>query len=65
MDAHPVLRHYAMRAFAGSPALFRGLLDVHLGNEALPHFLLHNSIDIAMRMAFPCIDASDRQRASI
>jgi flavin-dependent dehydrogenase len=64
MDAYPTLRNYVMRVFAGSPALFQGMLNVHLGEEALAHFLIHNGMDIAAQLAFPRICASDSQRVS-
>lgn len=64
MDAYPALRTQAMRALSSSPSLFRGLLDVHMGEETLLHFLMHNGIKLGRQMAFPSICASDGQRAS-
>ena len=64
MDAYPALRTQAMRALSSSPSLFRGLLNVHVGEEALLHFLMHNGIELARQMAFPRVCASDGQRAS-
>ena len=64
MDTYPALRTQAMHALSSSPSLFRGLLNVHMGEETLLHFLIHNSIGIATQMAFPRVCASDGQRAS-
>jgi flavin-dependent dehydrogenase len=63
MDAYPAVRTHAMRAFSSSPSLFRGLLDVHMGEETLLHFLIHNGIGLARQMPFPRVCASDGQRA--
>jgi flavin-dependent dehydrogenase len=59
MDAYPSLRNAAMQTLAGSPELFRRLLRVHLGEDPLGRFLLRNSGEIAMRMAFAGISASE------
>ena len=42
LDRHPGLRNRTLQAFAGRPALFRELLAVHVGEQTLPHFLLHH-----------------------
>jgi hypothetical protein len=48
-----------MQTLAGSSELFRRLLRVHLGEDSLARFLLRNSGEIAMRMAFAGISASE------
>jgi flavin-dependent dehydrogenase len=64
MDAHPSVRNIAMRTLASSPNFFRGLLRVHMGEESLPHFLLHNGAAMMRRLLLASISASDTQRAS-
>ncbi len=64
MDAHPFLRKSVMRVLASSPDLFRGLLQVHMGGESLPHYLLHNGSEIVRRIASSNICASDTESMS-
>jgi flavin-dependent dehydrogenase len=47
MDAYPVICKHAMRSMADSPGLFRGLLDVHIGELTMSSFLIRNCIKIA------------------
>jgi len=64
MDKHAALRRVAMRTLAGSPELFRGFLQVHMGEESLPHLLRHNASAITKHLAFSAVSASDTERAS-
>ncbi len=43
LDRFPSLRNRTLHAFAAQPALFRELLAVHIGEQTLPHFLLHHA----------------------
>jgi 2-polyprenyl-6-methoxyphenol hydroxylase-like FAD-dependent oxidoreductase len=47
LDRHPRLRNQTLQAFANRPALFRELLAVHIGEQTLPHFLLHQGPSFA------------------
>ncbi len=58
------LRKAAMGVLAGSPELFRGFLQVHMGEESLPHLLRHRASAIVRHLAFSGIAASDTERAS-
>jgi flavin-dependent dehydrogenase len=60
MDKHAALRRAAMHALANSPELFRGLLQVHMGEEELSHLLLHKGI-----LADFDVSASEVERASL
>lgn len=52
MDAHPGLRNQAMQMLAATPGIFRGMLDVHLGEESPLRFLLSHGTQIGLRLAF-------------
>jgi flavin-dependent dehydrogenase len=65
MDKHSALRNVGIRAFSGSPALFRNVLDVHVGEETLPHFLMHHGMKMLRLMASPRICAPDREGVSL
>jgi flavin-dependent dehydrogenase len=64
LDKYPSARGAAMRALAGSPELFGGLLQVHIGDERLAHFLLSNGAAMVRQLASPRVPASDTERAS-
>jgi menaquinone-9 beta-reductase len=53
MDKYPVLRDRMMRMLAGSPEIFRQMLDVHLGETEIQQFLLNSGPKIGLRLAFP------------
>jgi flavin-dependent dehydrogenase len=64
MDARPSLRNLIMRALANSPDVFGGLLQVHMGEETLLHFLLHHSTAMMKRLAPAKSAVSDIEKAS-
>jgi len=64
MDAHPALRRAAQRVLAGSPGLFGELLQVHMGEESLRHFLIHNGAAVLKSLADAGLCASESDRAS-
>jgi hypothetical protein len=53
MDKHQALRSRMMHMLAGSPEIFRRMLDVHLGETAISRFLLSHGPEIGWRLAFP------------
>lgn len=53
MDRHPELRQRMMRMLAGSPDIFRRMLDVHLGRMTISQFLLSYGPKIGFRLAIP------------
>lgn len=53
MDRFPALRKRALRAMAAQPELFRGLLAVHVGDQALPQFVLRRGARMAVLMTVP------------
>jgi flavin-dependent dehydrogenase len=53
MDAYPAVRNYAMHVLAGSPGLFRGMIDLHLGDSTMLRFLLNHGADMAARLVLP------------
>ncbi len=53
LDHHRRLRNRSLRVFAAHPALFRALLAVHLGEQNLPHFLLHHGPTLAALLLAP------------
>jgi flavin-dependent dehydrogenase len=63
-DKHSSMRNAAMRILARSPELCHGLLQVHMGEESLPHLLLHSGVGIVRALAFSGISASDTERAA-
>lgn len=65
METHPAWRNYAMRAMASSPSIFRGLLDVHLGEATIPGFLKQNAAQITSSLVFPRSVEGNRSEAAI
>jgi flavin-dependent dehydrogenase len=63
-DRHASMRKGAMHVLARSPELCHGLLQVHMGEESLPHLLLHRAVGIVRGLAFAGIPASDSERTS-
>jgi len=64
IDAHSSFRNAVMCTLASSPDLFRGLLQVHMGDETLAHFLLRNSGAVIKRLANRGVTVSETERAS-
>jgi flavin-dependent dehydrogenase len=50
LDHYPRLRNRTLHAFAARPAIFRELLAVHVGEQTLPHFLLHHGPALGMSL---------------
>jgi menaquinone-9 beta-reductase len=63
-DKYAWMRNAAMRVLARSPELCHGLLQVHMGEESLPHLMLHRGADIVKGIALSGLSASDTERAS-
>ena len=63
-DRHASMRKGAMHVLARSPELCHGLLQVHMGEESLPHLMLHRAVGIVRGLAFAGIPASDSERTS-
>ncbi|MGC1300068.1 MAG: FAD-dependent monooxygenase [Alloacidobacterium sp.] len=63
-DKYAWMRNAAMRVLARSPELCYGLLQVHMGEESLPHLMLHRGADIVKGIALSGLSASDTERAS-
>jgi 2-polyprenyl-6-methoxyphenol hydroxylase-like FAD-dependent oxidoreductase len=53
MDAHPRLRHRALRIFAAEPSLFSRFLDVNIGELKLSKFGLGHALRLGWRMLTP------------
>lgn len=53
MDRFPALRRRALGAMAARPDLFRGLLAVHVGEQALPRFVLRHGAAMGALMLAP------------
>jgi len=53
MDRWPSLRRKALSVFAHDPLLFEKLLQVHMGEESLPRFILEHAPRLGRRMLLP------------
>jgi flavin-dependent dehydrogenase len=55
LDRHPRLRARTLHVLAARPALFREFLAVHVGEQPLPHFLLHHAPKLASLLLQPSV----------
>lgn len=53
MDRFPALRERALRALAAQPEILRGLLAVHVGEQALPRFVLRHGARMGALIVVP------------
>lgn len=53
MDRFPALRRRALRVLAARPELFRGLLAVHVGEQALPGFVWRHGAELTALLMAP------------
>lgn len=53
MDRSAGLRRRALAALAGRPALFRGMLAVHVGEQPLPRFVLRHGAELGALLLVP------------
>ncbi len=65
MDRWAWLRDRMLRALAGDPAIFAGLLDLHLGGQTLAKFAREHGMPLAMHLLRPPLapNASEGQTA--
>jgi flavin-dependent dehydrogenase len=53
LDRFPWLRHRALPVLAARPRLFRAMLAVHVGEQALPQFVLRHGAELGALMLAP------------
>jgi menaquinone-9 beta-reductase len=60
MDRWPILRKRALRMLTGEPALFAGMLGVHVGSQPILRFVAAKGPELAWRLLMPPRDESAR-----